>query len=125
VYKNQDTSVARAKKAVTDYRRAGGPSEGLAELLVFYCECAVGFSNEVGLQDRNYFDALVRLLQALKLIDTLPEERRSALVGRLHAVRGQRHTMDYGVGDDRGFLLVEQRSAAPEAARQDDGAATT
>jgi len=73
VFKNQDTSVAKAKKAISDYKKAIGQPEGLAELMVFYCERAAGFSNDVGLQDEGYFDALVRMFgQALKTIDGLP-----------------------------------------------------
>jgi hypothetical protein len=45
VLKDQSTSVSRAKKAIADYKAATGQSEGLAELMVFYCECAAGFSN--------------------------------------------------------------------------------
>jgi hypothetical protein len=67
VFKNQDTSVAKAKKAIADYKKAIGQPEGLAELAVFFCERAVGFSSDVGLQDEGYFDALVRMFaQALK-----------------------------------------------------------
>ena len=44
VIKNQDTSVAKAKKTITDYKKAIGQAEGLAELMVFYCERAAGFS---------------------------------------------------------------------------------
>lgn len=40
--RNQDTSVAQAKKSIADYRRAIGQTEGLAELMVFYCERAAG-----------------------------------------------------------------------------------
>ena len=51
VFKNQDTSVAKAKKAISDYKKAIAQPEGLAELMVFYCERAAGFSNDIGLQD--------------------------------------------------------------------------
>ena len=44
VVKNQDISVARAKKPIADYKKAIGQPEGLAELMVFYCERAAGFS---------------------------------------------------------------------------------
>src|SRR5450759_5795874 len=44
VLKDQSTSISTAKKAIADYKKATGQSEGLAELMVFYCECAVGFS---------------------------------------------------------------------------------
>jgi len=42
-------------------KKAIGQAEGLAELMVFYCEWATGFSNDVGLQDEGYFDALLRM----------------------------------------------------------------
>ncbi len=51
VLRNQDISVAKAKQAISSYRKAVGEPAGLAELMVFYCESAVGFSNDVGNQD--------------------------------------------------------------------------
>lgn len=51
MFKNQDTSVSKAKRAISDYKKAIGQPEGLAELMVFYCERAAGFSDDVGLQD--------------------------------------------------------------------------
>jgi len=107
VFKNQDTSIAKAKKAITDYKKAVGQPEGLAELAVFFCERAVGFSNDVGLQDEGYFDALVRMFgQALKDADALAEDRRGDLVARLSVVRHLGHNLGYGVGDDMDDLLA-------------------
>jgi hypothetical protein len=54
MFKNQDTSVSKAKRAISDYKKAIGQPEGLAELMVFYCERAAGFSDDVGLQDEGY-----------------------------------------------------------------------
>jgi len=108
VFKNQDTSVAKAKKAISDYRKAIGQPEGLAELMVFYCERAAGFSSDVGVQDEGYFDALVRMFgQALKAIDALPEDRRPALIARLDAVRRISHNFGYAVGGNMDELLAE------------------
>jgi hypothetical protein len=67
VLRNQDTSVAKAKQAISSYRKAVGEPAGLAELMVSFCESAVGFSNDVGYQDEGYFNALIHLFeQALK-----------------------------------------------------------
>jgi hypothetical protein len=108
VFKNQDTSVAKAKKALSDYKKAIGQPEGMAELMVFYCERAAGFSDDVGLQDEGYFDALVRMFeQALKVITMLPEEHRAELLPRLDTVRRISHNFGYGVGDDMDDLLAE------------------
>ena len=51
VLQSQDISVAKAKRAVADCKKAIGDSTGLAELMVFYCERVAGFSNDVGLRD--------------------------------------------------------------------------
>jgi hypothetical protein len=108
VFKRQDTSVIKAKKAIADYTKAVGQPEGLAELMVFFCERAVGFSNDVGLQDESYFDALVRMFdQACKAVDVLPEGRRHELWVRLDAVRRLGHNLGYGVGNDMDGLLAE------------------
>lgn len=105
--KNQDTSVASAKKAIADYRKAIGQPEGLAELMVFYCERAAGFSNEYGLDDEGYFDALVRMYeQALKVSVTLAVGQRDTMLDRLDAVRRISHNFGYGVGDDMDSLLA-------------------
>ena len=108
VFKNQDTSVAKAKKVIADYKKAVGQPDGLAELMVFYCERAAGFSNDLGLQDEGYFDALVRMFeQALKIIPAFPGDARPALLERLDVVRSISHNFGYGVGDDMDKLLSE------------------
>ncbi len=57
---DQDTSVAKAKQAISSYRKSVGDPAGLAELMVFYCERAAGFCDDLRGQDEGYFDALVR-----------------------------------------------------------------
>lgn len=108
MFKNQDTSVAKAKKAIADYKKAIGQTEGLAELMTFYCERASGFSNDIGLQDEGYFDALIRMFdQALKNIASLPKAQRAPLWARLDVVRRVSHHFGYGVGDEMDILLTE------------------
>ncbi len=107
-FKNQNTSIAKAKKAIADYKNAVGQPEGLAELMVFFCERATGFSVDVGLQDEGYFDALLRMFgQALQIVDGLPQDRRSSFLMRLDAVRRMGHGLGYGVGDEMDDLLSE------------------
>src|ERR1039458_9895075 len=48
VLRNQDTSVAKAKQALTSYTRAVGEPAGVAELMVFFCERAAGFCDAFG-----------------------------------------------------------------------------
>lgn len=107
VFKNQNTSVAKAKKAIADYKKALGQPEGQAELMVFFCESAAQFSSDVGLEDGDYLDALVRMFgQALTVILALPAEGRSALLDRLNDVRGLADHLGYGVGEAMADLLA-------------------
>ena len=106
VFRNQDTSVSKAKQAIAAYRKAISDPEGLAELMVFYCERAAGFCSDICNDDEGYFDALVGMFdQALKLAATLPAERRNGLLTRLERVRDISHNVGYGVGDEMDFLL--------------------
>lgn len=109
--RNQDTSVAKAKKAISDYKKAVGQSEGVAEMMVFYCERAAGFSNDVGLQDESYFDALVRMFdQGMKAIAALPDAARPPLLERLDEVRRISHKFGYGIGDEMDEILAEHET---------------
>lgn len=76
--------------------------------MIFYCEQAAGFSDDIGLQDEGYFDALVRMFeQALKTVRLLPDAQRAVLHERLDTVRRISHNFGYGVGDDMDALLIE------------------
>jgi hypothetical protein len=107
-FRKQDTSVAKAKQAISNYKKAVGEPAGLAELMVFYCEQASGFASDLGYQDESYFDALVRMFeQALATANTLPADTRDALIARLDRVRSMSHKCGYGVGDSMDFLLAK------------------
>ena len=108
VLRNQDISVAKAKQAISSYRKAVGEPAGLAELMISYCESAAGFSDNIGYQDEGYFDALVHMFeQALKVTCQLPAGDRDALIARLDRVRTISHNFGYGVGDDMDDLLAK------------------
>ena len=108
VLRNQDPSVAKAKQAISSYKKALGDPVGVAELTVFYCECAAGFCNDILYQDDSYFDALVRTFeQALKIIAQLPARDRKPLAARLDKVRTISHNFGYGVGDDMDSQLAK------------------
>ena len=108
VLRKQDTSVAQAKQALSNYKQAVGEPGGLAELMVFYCERASGFCSEFGNDDESYLTALVHTFeQALAIAITLPVNSRDALLARLDRVRNISHNLGSGVGDSMDFVLAE------------------
>ena len=107
-FHNQDTSVSKAKQAISHYKKTVGDPAGLAELMVFYCEQAAGYCQDLGYQEEGFFDALVRMFeQALKSANTLPANGRDNLISRLNRVREISHDFGYGVGDDMDYLLAK------------------
>jgi hypothetical protein len=113
-FRNQDTSVSKAQQAISHYKKAVGDPAGLTELIVFYCEQAAGYCQDIDYQEEGFFDALVRMFeQALKSANTLPADGRDRLILRLNRVREISHAFGYGVGEDMDFLLAKfiRRSA--------------
>ena len=107
-FRNQDTSVSKAKHAISHYKKAVGNPAGLTELMVFYCEQAAGYCQDIGYQEETFFDALVRMFeQALKSAHTLPANVQDSFIARLDRVREISHDFGYGVGDDMDFLLAK------------------
>jgi hypothetical protein len=97
VIRGQVTSVAKAKKAISDYRKAIGLPLGVAELSVFYCESAIRLLSECGMEDEAYFAALVRMFdQALAVVAKLDTSERKALLQRLDAVRSATDAIGWG-----------------------------
>lgn len=94
-------SVAKAKKAISDYKKALGLPEGLAELTVFYCEEVFDFLAGCSMDDEGFYDALVRMFeQALKYVLALPAAQQTAFLARLDRVRLLGQNVGWGVGGD-------------------------
>jgi hypothetical protein len=107
-FRNQDTSVSKAKQAISHYKKAVGDPAGLTELMVFYCEQAAGYCQDIGYQEEGFFDALVRMFErALKSANTLSANDKLSLIARLDRVREISHDFGYGVGDAMDYLLVK------------------
>jgi hypothetical protein len=108
VIRNQDTSVAKAKQAISNYKKAVGEPSGLAELMVFYCERAAGFCTEFGNDDENYLAALVHMFeQAVTIANALPADRQDTLLARLDAVCSVSQGIGYGVGEEMDSILAD------------------
>jgi hypothetical protein len=82
-----EISVAKAKRAISDYTKAVGDPLGVLELRVFWCETAVAFSMEVGYAEEGYFDALVRQYRdACRTLSTIEGALLERYVTRLENV---------------------------------------
>ena len=106
--RNQRISIATAKKAIADYRKAIGRPEGLAELSTFYCDEALRFLESCSLEDERYFIALIRMYdQSLKLVLNLPLAVRPGYLARLGRLRSRAKDLGWGVQDELNDLWHE------------------
>jgi hypothetical protein len=107
VYRNQRPSVATAKQAIFDYKKACGDPAGTAELMVFYCELAADFACSFG-EDETYLGALLNMFErALATIDTLPSDAHKPLLLRLAKVRDLCGNLGYFLVDHMSDMLAE------------------
>jgi len=111
VMRNQDYSISKAKKTISDYKRAIGQPDGMAELSVFYCESCADYLSFCGTDDDGYFDAMVRMFeQALTIISQLKLTEQEAFVDRLDEVRlRESHSWCYYVVDEMNALMDQFR----------------
>lgn len=101
VMSSQDHSIAKAKKAITDYKKAIGRPEGLAELSIFYCEEAFDYVEACGYEDERYYGALIGMFgQALHCVLALPGAERPAYLERLDDVRSRGGNVGWGVKEE-------------------------
>ena len=69
--------------------------------IVFYCEEVFAFLAVCGVEDEDFYDALVRMFeQALKYVLALPASQQPAFIARLDRVRGLGQDLGWGVGED-------------------------
>jgi hypothetical protein len=99
--RNQRDSVAKAKKAISDYSKAIGRPDELAELSIFYCEEAFSFVESCGWDDERYFVALIRMYdQSVKFVLNLPPAQRRTYLERLDRLRSRAGQVGWGVEDE-------------------------
>jgi len=113
--KGQPVSVSKAKKAIADYKKAIGHTNGMADLSIFYCEEAFGFLESCSIEDEGYFAALIRMYgRSLELVSRLPSTERSSYLDRLGRLRSRGRNIGWGVEEEINSLwydaLDEQQS---------------
>ena len=104
----QSVSISKAKKAITDYRKAIGQPAGLAELSIFYCEEAFSLVESCAFEDERYFVGLIHMYdRAVQRVLDLPAAERHAYAERLGRLRSRARWVGWGVEDEFNSIWYE------------------
>ena len=105
---SRSVSVAKAKRAIANYKKAIGAPDGLAELSIFYCEEVFNFIESCGFEDERYFVALIAMYdQAVKRTLEIPIAQQPTYTERLGKLRSRGRPAGWGLGDEINSIWCE------------------
>ncbi len=106
--KNQDFSIADAKKAISDYSRAAGDPIDKIELMVYFTECGNKSAVELGDLYEQFYDSICSVYrQVIKKIVLLPEPLKSDYKKRLKFLVTSSEGMGWGYHDELGDIFYD------------------
>lgn len=113
VYRDRPVQIAKAKKAIGDYRKAApGDVFGAIDLMIFFVECGNRLTREFGDIDEPFYDALLSMYaKAVETVVGLPGPAAEPLRKRLRELTDSSNGIGWGYHDG---LCDEYYSAFPE-----------
>ena len=104
---NSKISFKDARQAVSDYKKALGDPEGVAELMVFYCEECADSIKSLGLWEQ-YADGTINIWRdTLKHIQTLPHQQHAEFWERLATAQRRIGQTEWEVSDYISEYMLE------------------
>jgi hypothetical protein len=105
---NGKISLATARKAVSDYRKASRDLAGVVDLMLFYVECGTEFAAEYGYGEEPYFGSLEGMFAAaLKDLPHVDATFRSECWDRIDSIIDRAEAIGWGYQDNLSGLLEE------------------
>jgi hypothetical protein len=100
VFSRRPIQIAKAKKVISDYRKAAHDAHGELDLMIHFVECGNGFTLEYGDIDEAFYDALVRMyIKAVKVTKDLPHHEGQSCRDRLRALVESSDAIGWGYHD--------------------------
>lgn len=97
----QPVKLSLAKKAISDYRKASGDPEGLAELMLFYAECGINFTIDFGDIDEAFYNSVEGVFyDGLKMLSKCGADTTNKLLPRFVKAVQSTEGMGWGFHDD-------------------------
>ena len=113
VFDHETVSLATARKAISDFKKASGDITGLLELMVFYVEQGNDFTLEYGDMDEQFYSSLESMFDGvIKLLLKSDQKLVDLFLPRLQTIVKKANGMGWGYYD---YIAGSLDEAFPEA----------
>jgi hypothetical protein len=104
---NRTISSSKARRAISDYKKALGKPEGVLELMVYYCECGTDFTIEMGDIDEAFYNSLGSMYNSVFEFLNKEPELKGSFLPRLQNIitKAKKRGIGWGFSDHISFLL--------------------
>jgi len=110
--RNRPVQISKAKKAISEYRKATHDVRGEIDLMIHFVECGNQFTLEYGDIDGPFYDSLLSMYgRAVETVVKLPESQQEPFRKRLLELTKSSDGIGWGYHDG---LCDEYYSAFPE-----------
>lgn len=99
--------ISQARKAISDYRKAVGDPENLAELMLYYVECGIGYIQEWEDVEDAYYQSIFRVFtDGIDMLHRCDQDVVQRLLPRFEAAVQSTTNMAWGFHDDLLDFLI-------------------
>ena len=100
VFRNRPIQISKAKKAISEYRKAARDARGEIELMIYFVECGTRFTLDYGDIDEGFYDALDHMyVRAIKAVKDLPDAEQPSFRDRLRQLTESSDGIGWGYHD--------------------------
>ena len=107
---DMDLSLRTAKGYISEFKKLCGNKEYHADLMLYYVECGVDFTNEYGDIDERFYNSVILMFSDFaKLLYTLPEKFYSYIKPKIERVHEGAQDIGWGFTDGMNEIYSEIR----------------
>lgn len=91
--------ISVAKKAIRDYKKVSCSDMGLADIMVYYIETVIQYTNDYNVINESYYSSIISMYQqALEFI--FKQELVDVFIGRLRDIKSAKDNMGWDYYDE-------------------------
>ena len=106
----RDVSLSTGRKAIRDYKKALGDPEGLIDLMIYYCECGVNFTNQFGDIDERFYASIESMYESTLQLLKKHNHCKEIYITRVEDIVSNTRNIGWGFHDTLSDIFEEYQS---------------